>query len=181
MLHPEKKRKENVIEYVLYLYHTQDTLRSLSLNMITIEEVLIEPQQLKTEDKLELKRHYESIVEEMERKGLENTGHIEEVYQIIGELSYVHNALINKLKDSAYRKLWETALPVIRELEAKANETAKNPIELCFNGLYGVMVLKMKQQEISKPTLQAVQTLNNMLKYLAKTYKEVLEGKISLK
>lgn len=181
MLNPEKKRRENIIEYVLYLFHTEDILRSLSLNLITVEEVLIEPEDLKVEDKLTLKKRYEAMIEEMERQNLENSGHIEELYQIIGELSFVHNALLTKLQDQSYEKLWKEALPLIKELETKANETAKNPIEICFNGLYGVMVLKMKKQKVSEPTVAAMQTLSNLLKYLGKTYKEVLEGKLSLK
>lgn len=181
MINPEEKRKENVIEYVLYLFHTEDILRSLSLNLITVEEVLIEPENLKPEEKIALKNRYESMIEEMERLNLENSGHIEEVYQIIGELSYLHNTLLTKLNDKTYEKLWNEALPFLKELESKANETAKNPIELCFNGLYGVMVLKMKKQKVSDPTVAAMQTLSNLLKYLGKTYKEVLEGKLSLK
>lgn len=181
MLNPEKKRKENVIEYVLYLFHTEDILRSLSLNLITVEEVLIEPENHKVEDKIILKKRYEEMIEEMEREKLENSGHIEEVYQIIGELSFVHNTLLSKLKDKSYEKLWNEALPLIQELQSKTNETVKNPIELCFNGLYGVMVLKMKKEKVSDETVAAMQTISNLLKYLGKTYKEVLEGKLSLK
>ena len=181
MLAHEKKKRENIIEYLLYLFHTEDILRSLTLNLDVVEEVVIEPEGLDSEEKMRLKMWYKELIEEMERNKLENRGHIEEVYHLLGELSYLHNALMSRLKDPDYVKLWKTAYPAIQELTNKSGEAVHNPIEVCFNGVYGVMVLKMKKREISDETLVATQQFSNLLNYLGKKYHEVTRGELSLR
>lgn len=180
MLEHEKKLQENIIEYVLYLYHTEDLLRSLSLNKELVEEMLIDKQGIKGRDRGKLMRWYEEMLHEMESQNLAEKGHVEEVYQVIGELSYVHNALMTTLNDKDYQKLFGEAYPGIVELKKKSDNSVENPIELCFNGIYGVMVLRMKKKKITDETLEEVKKFSNLLTYLGKRYQDVREGKMVL-
>jgi hypothetical protein len=74
--------------------------------------------------------------------------------------------------ESKYRRLYNAAYPFLRELEQKSENPNFNEIEICLNGLYGVLLLKIKKQEINSSTLNAVKTFSNLLVYLSKKYIE---------
>lgn len=180
MLEADKKRKENIVEYLLFMFHTLDIIRSCQLNLEAIEKRVVNPTKPKPEEKAELMRWYTSLVETIESEGIEDRGIPEELKERIGELSYLHRVLTNVLQRKDYIELWEKALPNLVELEQKAGGAAQNPIELALNAVYGILVLRIKKQEISPETIEAVQTFTSMLAYLAKSYNELRDGTLRL-
>lgn len=180
MLEADKKRKENIVEYLLFMFHTLDIIRSCQLNLEAIEKRVVNPTNPKPAEKAELMRWYTSLVETIESEGIEERGIPDELKERIGELSYLHRVLTNVLQRKEYIELWDNALPNLVELEQKAGGAAQNPIELALNAVYGILVLRIKKQEISDETIAAVQTFTSMLAHLAKAYNELRDGTLRL-
>jgi hypothetical protein len=93
----ESKKIENVAEYLLYLFQIEDLVRSLQLDMDLIKSQVLEPA---IRDEFQLKDQitwYEQLVREMKMKGLQKEGHIDEVQEILVELTYLHNSLLLSL------------------------------------------------------------------------------------
>ena len=56
-------------------------------------------------------------------------------------------------QDAGYAAKFYHILPLIVQLRAKQNDPDLCDIEICFNFLYGIMMLKMNKAAISKETL----------------------------
>ena len=54
MIEAYKKRDENIVEYVLYMFHTEDVIRSLNMNPKLILKELVEQDKRSTQEKAEL-------------------------------------------------------------------------------------------------------------------------------
>lgn len=180
MLEADKKRSENIIEYLLYMYHTEDVIRSCQLNLDLIKSAIIEPSTLNDQEKAELFAWYTDLVHKMEKDNIEDRGHLSELIEIIGELSYLHKSLISDPNNDKYRKLYGAANSHLVQLMQKSSGATLNPIELGLNGVYGVFTLKMKKQEIFPETLEAVKTFTGFLAYLGKVYHLTQKGEYNL-
>ena len=180
MVEATKKKEENIIEYLLYMYHTEDVIRSCQLNLDLIKSAIITPSSLEEKQKLELMAWYREVVEKMEKDNIEDRGHLTELIDIIGELSYLHRGLISDPNNDKYRKLYDAANPHLVEISQKSSGATLNPIELAINGIYGVMTLKMKKQDIFPETIEAVKTFTDFLAYLGKVYHLTKRGEFNL-
>ena len=178
MTEADRKKRDNIIEYVLYMYHSEDVVRSCQMNLELIEKAIVSPSDLPTGEKVELMVWYKELVNAMMEENLEDRGHLREIIEILGQLSYIHNMLVNVVQDETYIRLYNKALPHLIELKSKSSDSAQNPIELAFNGVYGVFTLKLKKMDIFPETLTAVRTFTDMLRYLGIKYNELREGKL---
>lgn len=180
MLEADKKRSENIIEYLLYMYHTEDVVRSCQLNLDLIKSAIIDPSELEDEGKKELMSWYKEVVHKMEQDNIEDRGHLQELIDIIGELSYLHSRLISDQTNDKYKAKYDAANSYLVEISQKSSGATLNPIELALNGIYGVMTLKMKKQDVFPETIEAVKTFTGFLTYLGKVYHLVKRGEYRL-
>jgi len=180
MLEADKKRSENIIEYTLLMFHTEDVIRSCQLNLDLIKSAIIEPSGLEEDAKKELMDWYKDIVSKMEQDNIEDRGHIGEVIEIIGELSYVHSQLISDSSNTKYKGKYDAANSFLVEISQKSSGATLNPIELAINGIYGVMTLKMKKEKINPETIEAVKTFTEFLGYLGKVYHLIKKGEFRI-
>lgn len=180
MLEADKKRSENIIEYVLYMFHTEDVVRSCQLNLDLIKSAIIEPSGLEKENQEELLNWYKDVVSRMEKDNIEDRGHLGEVIEIIGELSFLHSKLITDSSNTKYKAKYDAANSYLVEISQKSSGATLNPIELAINGIYGVMTLKMKKQEVFPETLEAVKTFTEFLSHLGKVYHLAKRGEYRL-
>ena len=156
MLEAEVKKSRNIVEYVLYMFHTEDVIRSCQLNLDLIKDSIIEPSGLDEAEKSELLQWYTLLANQMEQENIEQRGHLSDVIEVLGELSYLHKQLMHVYQDEEYQNLYRIAHVHIVELSKKAARASENPIELAFTGIYGVMTLKLKKEEVFPETLEAV-------------------------
>jgi hypothetical protein len=180
MLEADKKRAENIIEYVIYMFHTEDVIRSCQLNLDLINSAIIAPSNMEKEAKTELLAWYTDVVSKMEKDNIEDRGHLSEVIEIIGELSYLHSQLISDSSNTKYKTKYDAANSYLVEISQKSSGSTLNPIELAINGVYGVLTLKMKKQEIFPETIEAVKTFTDFLGYLGKVYHLTKKGEFRI-
>ena len=79
----------------------------------------------------------------------------------------------------AYNAKFFHVLPFVNQLRIKA-EPGMGDIELCFNFMYGIMMLRMKKQSISHETAQTQTEVSKFLVLLANNFKAFRDGELDL-
>jgi hypothetical protein len=175
----QQKLQENIAEYVIYMYQIEDVIRAYDFNVDRIIADFVQPQLPDQSFVNQYRQWYENLVRQMKAQRLEKVGHLHELNDILVELSYLHNTLLNLANDSKYRTLFETATPFIEEFKERSNLKEKNHIEILFHAMYMKMLLRLKKQEISAETEEAFDAMRIMLAYLAKSYKAMKSGELN--
>ena len=62
----------------------------------------------------------------------------------------------------------------------KSGGEAHNEIEACLIGLYGFLMLKLKQAEISEATKSAMNSFSNLIALLVDRYNKLMKGELQL-
>jgi len=176
MLIANQKQQENIAEYILYMYQVEDVVRAYNLDLDRLMAEFVVPQITNPSFTLQYHKWYSSIISQMKAQRIEKTGHLNELKDILIELSYLHNTLINLADDHKYKGLFNSALPFINEFKEKSNLKDKNEIEIAFHALYMKLLMRLKKQEISSATEEAFDSMRILLAYLAKAYHQMKNG-----
>ena len=120
MIIASQKRKENIAEYLLYMWQIEDLIRANGLDIERIRQSVInnypaEPAQLR-----DMAEWYESLIDMMRREEVTEKGHLQMNKNIIGDLAQLHLRILAEPKFDEYRKEFYATLPFIVELRAKA-------------------------------------------------------------
>lgn len=174
----QQKLKENIAEYILYMYQIEDIIRAYHFDLDLIMENYVRPQ-LPDESFLpSYIKWYTDLIQNMKSQRIEKVGHLHEVNEVMVEISYLHNTLINLVKDEKYKTLFSNALQNIEDFKEKSNLKEKNHIEIAFHALYMKLLLRLKKKEISAESEQAFDTMRILLAYLARAYHQMKNGSI---
>lgn len=178
MIIASQKHKENIAEYLLYMWQIEDMIRANGLDMDRITVNIIDRFQLTDVQRKEMVEWYESLIDMMRREGVEKTGHLQLNKNVIIQLTDLHMALLKDPRFPEYTAEFYKTLPYIVELRAKAGDTPAGEIETCFNALYGMLMLRLQGKEITPDTLDAVAQISKFLALLAKDYNLDREDKL---
>ena len=170
----QKLRKENIAEYLLYMWQVEDLVRAFGVDIDRLQEGYL-PRfgDQSTGQQGELHRWYEDIIEMMRSEGVAESGHLQICRNVIINLSDLHARLMASQKYPYYHAAYKKALPLIVELRSKQPvNSERSELESCFELLYGVMLLKMQGREISADTAKAVETISCFLGSLSEYYEK---------
>ncbi len=173
-----QKRKENVAEYLIYMWHVEDLIRANGLDLDKIHKNIIEPQHLDEAKDRELTEWYESLIDMMRREGIEPSGHLQLSKNVIIQLVELHQALLKDPKFPKYTEEFYKTLPYIVDLRSKAGENKVGEIETCFTALYGMLMLRLQQREITPATQEAINQISRFIAVLAHYFKLDEEDKL---
>lgn len=179
MLVAKQKRKENIAEYILYLYQVEDLIRAFQLDIDLIQDKLISTYQVDEKTSAEISDWYNNLVVMMEKEGLKEKGHLQFITNLIGDINEFHIKLMNKGTESAYIQTFKSIAGLLTELKQK-NSAAQNDIQLALDTIYGFLMLKLKKADISEGTVNAVKQLSHWLGSLSAFYKEFEAGKLDI-
>jgi hypothetical protein len=115
----------------------------------------------------------------MKMQRIEKQGHLHEIKDILVEISYLHNTLLNLSEDHKYKALYEAANPYIEEFKERSNLKDKNQIEVIFHAMYMKLLLRLRKTEISAETEEALDSMRILLAYLAKSYHQMKNGELN--
>ena len=162
------KRKENIAEYLLYMWQIEDIIRANDFDLDKIRRTVIDPQtQLDETQKKQLAEWYESLIDMMRREDVTQQGHLQLNKNVLIQLVELHSALLKDPRFAEYTKKFYEALPYIVELRGKAGEDRKGEIETCFNALYGMLMLRLKKREVSQETMDAINKISSFIALLS--------------
>jgi len=176
----QKLKKENICEYLLYMWQVEDLIRAFRLNLDVINEQIIVPYPIETTQRKTLYEWYESLIEMMRFENIQEKGHLQLNRNIIKELDELHELIVHSGKDAGYNAKFYHVLPFISQLRKQQIDKQLSDIELCFNFQYGIMLLRMKKAEITEETLQAQTEISKFMVLLAKNYRLYKECELDL-
>lgn len=180
MLIAEAKKKKNIAEYLLYMWQLEDLFRANKLDEKTLYNFLILPLEIEDEEKKkEIWDWYKGLLQDMINQDLQKSGHRDELKEILNELNYLHQTLISVTKDPKYIEAYSKAKPHLELLKSKSGDKSISDIETALNGLYGLLILRLKKSEISDETEQSMVTFSSMIAYLAAVFHKIKNGEIS--
>jgi hypothetical protein len=174
MLIANDTKKNNIVEYVLLIWQVENLLRAFQFDMQIVEEKLILPQGYDENTIDQEKEWYADIILQMKMERIEKEGHLSFTKDIVMELAFLHQSLLNELNDREYKQLYTLCASDIVELKKKQKGSTKNDIDSCITGLYMYWLLKLSKQEISVETATAMNKLAKLMGYLSKKYKELM-------
>lgn len=173
MITASAKKRENIAEYLLYMWQIEDLIRAYDLDIDKISENIIDRYQGLDEDqRTQMREWYESLIDMMRREGKEKTGHLQLNQNTLNDLGDLSRRLLNDPKFASYSAQYYNTLPLIVELRAKAGDNKKDEIETCFDALYGILMLRLQGKEISEETASAARQISKFLALLAAYYKK---------
>ena len=165
-----QKRKDNIAEYLLYMWQIEDIIRANGLDIDRIKANVIDKFQLNDEQRKQMIEWYESVIDMMRREGVEKSGHLQLNKNVIIQLTDLHLALLKDPRFPEYTAEFYKTLPFIVELRSKAGGNPVGEIETCFNALYGMLMLRLQSKEITPDTQNAVAQITKFLATLTRNF-----------
>lgn len=144
-----RSKKDNIAEYILYLWQMEDYLRAF-------------PQHANATPELH------ELNEMMHREGIMDSGHLALADNALSELIDLHTTILNE--DAMYRAAIMRLQPSLNLLKAKTDRPTMSDIEACLLLLYQIMMLKLQKREISPETASVQTQATQVLTFLSRTY-----------
>ena len=144
-------KKNNIAEYILYLWQIEDYLRAF-------------PEQAEANQELQ------DLNNMMHQENIMEGGHLQLAQNALVELEDLHNDLLDQ--EATYRAAMIRLTPALNILKSKTDRPTMSDVEACLILLYQIMLLKLKKSPISSETEQVQKQATQVLQYLSKTYKE---------
>ena len=183
MLIALQKRKENIAEYILYLWQVEDLLRALQFSPEAIYTTLVDKVEgIDEQQKENIFNWYMQIVELLRKEGKESKGHIEHTLHLVADLHNLHLQLMKLPVGGHYRTTYQplsVALPRLRQLLDDSSIGEINDTELCFRALYATLLYKIKggADAVVRDTLDVI---SPVIGELAAIYHKAERGELDL-
>ena len=145
-----KSKKENIAEYILYLWQMEDYLRAFPEHAEATPEL-------------------HELNEMMHREGIMEGGHLALAQNALAELEDLHAELLNE--DAMYRAAIIRLQPSLNLLKAKTDNPTMSDLEACFTLLYQIMLLHLRKKPVSPETASVQQQATQLLQFLSKSYR----------
>jgi hypothetical protein len=188
----KKLRKENIAEYLLYMWQIEDTIRAMGCSLAQIKENYISKFTGYTEEQQEEEEDwFGDLIRMMNEEGKREYGHLNINQVVMTDMVDLHHHLLQSNKFPFYNAEYYKVLPYIVELRSRnkrgllkeAQESGlDNPrmvindlereseIETCFDAIYGITLLKMQGKEITPETKAAVKEISTFVGMLSDYY-----------
>ena len=172
MIIAQQKKRENIVEYLLYMWQVEDLIRANHFDLEKIQHTLVNQYKQPEEVKKQILQWYAELIEMMRREGVMESGHLQLNRDMISSLTDLHQSLLKDPKESVYEALYRKTLPFIVQLRAKSGGVEIPELETCFTALYGYLLLRLQKKEIRPETLEAIKQINTLLAFLSIKYHE---------
>ena len=168
----ENLKKENIVEYVIFMNYLHDLVRVHNFNIQLIMEKMIgKNYHSNNNDITTINDWFSDFISSLKNEDKVKSGLLSEVQDIIGELKYLHHLAINEWKDEEYIALYEEYKPLIDEYAYKQSFKQKSDIELMIHSLYMIYLFRIQGKSITSETEKAIIGFKKMLSILALKYK----------
>jgi len=170
MIIAEQKKKENIAEYLIYMYQVEDLIRANNFDPQQIDRQIISQFDTDYGTRREMLEWYKGLIDRMVSEGKEKNGHMEFLNSITKNLSDLNVELLHAPLNNEFKDAWDKAKTNIDALRMRSGHTHENDVQLALNGLYGLLILKLKKEEISKETTEAFGAISEWIALLAAEY-----------
>lgn len=172
MIIAEQKRKENIAEYLIYMYQVEDMIRANKLDIGSIEQTLINKFEVAYEVKREMREWYKTLITMMRDEQKEEAGHLNILNNTVEQLHEMHHQILDQGIDTSYKQIYDRGKIHIEALRMRSGHGKENDIQVALNGLYGLLILKLKKTPITEETAKAFDTIRELVAELSFRYME---------
>ena len=165
-------RKNNIAEYLLYMWQVEDTIRAFDCSLSRIKREYLCRFDLDEEQMEEETDWWGNLIRMMNQEGCRERGHLQINKVTLQLLAELHQQLLASSKFPFYSAAYYKVLPFIVELRNRGANREENEIETCLNLLYGVMILRLQKKHISPNTEHAVKEVSTLIGMLSDYYKQ---------
>ncbi|MCM1151011.1 MAG: DUF4924 family protein [Alistipes sp.] len=177
----QAKRRENIAEYILYLWQVEDLLRALQFSPEAIYSQLIAPRsELSEEQKPTFLMWYLDIAGLLRQEGKVEKGHLEHTLHLIQDLHDLHLQLLKLPAGAHYRTTFARLESELPRLRAVMGNPGMSDTELCFRALYATMLYRIKGQGDRPAVADTIDLISPAIGELAAMYGKVERGEIDL-
>ena len=168
----QELRKNNIAEYLLYMWQVEDTIRAFGCSLSRIRREYIDRFDYSEELKEDEADWFGNLIKMMNEEGCREQGHLQINKVTLQLLSELHQQLLSSPKYPFYNTEYYKVLPFIVELRNRGANKEENEVETCMNLLYGVMMLRLQKKEITPNTAHAVKEVSTFIGMLSDYYKK---------
>ena len=180
MLIALQKRRENIAEYILYLWQVEDLLRAMQFSPEAIYSTLVARVEGADEQQKEnIFNWYMQSVELLRKEGKEAKGHIDHTLHLVADLHNLHLQLMELPVGEHYRVTYARLAAELPRLRTIMDNDEISDTELCFRALYAAMLYRIKGggERVIEDTLAVI---SPAIAELAAMHGKVERGEINL-
>jgi hypothetical protein len=169
-------KKENIAEYVIFMFYLHDLVRVHDFDIQKIMEQMVgnnSADSLEESYLISVNDWFSDFISKIRDEGVEKEGNISELKEVIEELNYLHFLALNEWKDQEYLDLYKNNKELISEYALKHGKAGKSEIELMLHSLYMIYLLRIQGKEVTKETQEAVKGFKEMISILSLKYKVI--------
>ncbi|MBQ9636855.1 MAG: DUF4924 family protein [Prevotella sp.] len=172
----QQLRKKSIAEYLLYMWQVEDIIRAYDCSLTRIRREYIARFDYTDEQIEDMTDWYGNLVTMMNQEGKRERGHLQINQVVLQQMAELHTNLLNSSKFPFYTSQYYKVLPFIVELRNRGDKE-KGEVETCLDALYGTMMLRLQQKEITPNTAHAIKEITTLLGMLSDYYeKDRTEG-----
>jgi flagellin-specific chaperone FliS len=161
------------------MWQVEDIIRAYDCSLSRIRKEYISRFDYSDEQLEDMTDWYGDLVTMMNQEGKRQSGHLQVNQVVLQQLSELHAQLLQSTKFPFYTSQYYKVLPFIVELRNRSGKD-KNEIKTCLDALYGTMMLRLQNKEITPNTSHAIQEITTLLGILSDYYKKDKEEGLEL-
>lgn len=170
------KQKENISEYLLFLWQMEDLLRGIDFDLSRLDSEIL-PAIQDEQERIKTKRWLGEMATSMKRASLQVSGHHQETYEVLNELAMLQKTLLNVTNSPSFRQVYDAVQPVLEDFRKKSEKMPQSDMETALTALYGVLTLRIAKKEVSEETSVAMEPISAYLRELTRAYHLMKAGK----
>jgi|SRR5690606_3139346 len=167
----DRKKSQNIGEYLIYMYQMEDLIRSYQGNMDEIRQYVVSHYPVSDAEKAEITTWLETILEKMKSQEILEKGHLGELKDLVDNLASLHWKLLKT--DKTYFDTYSKAKPFILDVIVEANGVDPgNEIQICLNGIYGLLLNRLLGGPVEDKRIAAAEAFGEVLGLLNFHYQQ---------
>lgn len=160
-----QKLKNNIAEYILYMYQMEDLIRAYDFNLEEIRNYVVSHYPIPDHEKGKTLDWFEEIATEMRASGIEKRGHLAQTQEYVDTLAKIHWEIIKT--DKNYFHLFQKAKPHILQLVMEAaDDNPGHEIQVCLHSIYGQLLARLHGRKIPPSVLESNERFGDLVSYL---------------
>lgn len=177
MIIAQRKRRENIVEYLLYMWQVEDLIRASDLSLERVEALILQRYQVDEPTRAEIRQWYSELIDMMRSEGKAQSGHLNITTIVLMQLEELNRRLLANPNDYVYSGLHLQILPALIELRGKNGQRQEGEVETALNAVYGYVTLALQGRQVSPETRRSMEQISAYLAMLAHRFRLEEEGR----
>ncbi|MCQ2229644.1 MAG: DUF4924 family protein [Bacteroidales bacterium] len=172
MIIAQQKRKESIVEYLLYMWQVEDLIRANALDMHRIEETIISKYGIEdAEKRKEVCDWWDNLTEMMRLEKKEQSGHLQITKALMDDVYNFHLYLLTQNTEIGYQNAFQNAWADLSVLINKIPDGDKrHHVDLALTAIYDYFLLKLQGKVVLADTTNAVMRISHFMALLSSKY-----------